>query len=121
MKKSLILLLCLCIVLSGCGKRVKREIVSDNGKLTAQAVVKEDTLENKLLNLSKEWSLVQSLDAVESKYEAPVYKSNAPSYKIAKNLSNVKNIKQFSGFSKQQISMLSKNGFVVIPSIHKFS
>ena len=118
MKKLLIVLLCLCIVLTGCHKGEKQSSTSSNNKITDRAGdrEKDNTLENQLLTLNTEWSLAQSLDTITTKYEAPVYEAKVPAYKIAKDLSNIENIKQFSGFSKDQIKLLSQNGFVVIPS-----
>jgi Protein of unknown function (DUF3160). len=75
-----------------------------------------DTTVTKLLNLSKEWSLIENFELAQPEYKAPSFTAKVPSYQVAKDLSNIQNKGQFSGFSKNQIKLLSQNGFVVVPS-----
>lgn len=69
----------------------------------------------KLLTLNNEWSLVKSFEAIDLNYQDTEIKANVPSYTVAKDLSNIENIGQFSGFTKKQTSMLATNGFLVLP------
>lgn len=131
MKKLGIILLCLCMLLTGChnkgnGKDSKSGSSEDITAITnsntnevnaasVSSANKTDTLTAKLLTLNKEWSLVKSFDTIGVDYEEPVYQAKVKSYTIKKNLSNIKNIGQFSGFTKAQKAMLVKNGFVVVP------
>ncbi|MDD3174106.1 MAG: DUF3160 domain-containing protein [Herbinix sp.] len=127
MKKFCAIILCICMTLTGChSKTVEKDnnnTVGNNISPTTSEANKNTSEDNtatigtKLLTLSNEWSLVKSLDAIQSDYQAPAYEAKVPAYTIAKDLSNIENIDQFSGFTKEQINMLVKNGFFVSPSI----
>ncbi len=152
MKKFYVILLCLCILLTGCQSggndqestkitssandnsmtenmeginEVKTENVktenmnftnADTTDSAAGENIDADTSVTKLLNLSKEWSLVENFELIQPEYEAPSFAAKVPSYKISKDLSNIQNIGQFSGFSKNQMKQLAQNGFIVVPS-----
>lgn len=135
MKKFLIGLLAICLILSGCtkGKDQDSSTAGSAGKVSItespespenRTGEKEEsgitpeatTISTKLLTLNKEWSLVQSLNLTQPEYEAPSYQAKVPAYTVASDLSNIENISQFKGFSKEQISKLVQNGFLVIPS-----
>ncbi len=120
MKKLVAVLLCLCLLFTGCHKGEKQGNAADDitAGITASPApdTAKETVTNKLLTLNAEWSMVQTLDTLETDYEVPSYEAKVPSYTIAKDLSNIENIDQFSGFTKKQINMLVTNGFVVVPS-----
>lgn len=142
MKRSLYYLLFLsliitCLVFTGCHKAAKQGNDTDqknNTKNSNSAVIKEtpvptkaptptkapdeEQMTDKLLKLNTEWSLAQTLSTLETDYNEPSYDAKVPSYTVAKDLSNVENIDQFSGFTKAQIKSLAENGFVVVPSIN---
>jgi len=49
-------------------------------------------------------------------WEPSVYSAMVKSYKVKSDLSNIVNIDQFGEFTKEHKQMLSKNGFVVMPT-----
>lgn len=129
MKKLGVILLCLCILLTGCGNGnsmvngnnnksldSERKASSNQADVTNPSEKTSDTMVNKLLTLNTEWSLVDSLAAADKEYKATEYEAKVPGYTIKSDLTNIENIGQFSGFTKKQKNMLVKNGFVVIPS-----
>lgn len=131
MKKILAVLLCLCILLSGCSKKnegTSGKDLQDNTQNDPIKTVDTDDTNNKdpkeeiqqdkmqLLTLNKEWSQVKFLGVQQPEYSIPVVEAKLEPYFIEKDLSNIENIDQFSGFTKEQKKMLSENGFVVLPS-----
>lgn len=127
MRKIIVILLCLSLVLTGCN-RGKDKDEKENNNITGSVEERDYTEESdrekdspsigtKLLTLSKEWSLIQSLELTQKDYEVPSYDAKVPAYTIKKDLSNIENINQFSGFTKEEINMLATNGFVVVPSL----
>jgi hypothetical protein len=69
-----------------------------------------------LLQLNKAWALVRTVELDQPDFQVPAYKADVKPYKIAKDLSNIENISQFAGFTKEQVKMLVNNGFIVLPS-----
>lgn len=69
----------------------------------------------KPLKLNEEWAAVRLSGISQPDYVIPTFEPKVDPYIINKDLSNVENIGQFSGFSEEQIAMLSENGFVVLP------
>jgi len=127
MKRIYVLILCLCLVLSGCQSNKPKDQtdaitgVPDNGTLEATPTATPTPAEVQgekagLLYLDPDWTSVESVKPQKAAYQKPVMKANAPVYKIAKKLSNIENMDQFSGFSADQIKKLETNGFVVLPS-----
>lgn len=148
MKKFCAIILCLCIILTGCqGKKNKADKISNDNEAT-QAVQEDNSSEDKedskdnssdnknnsestmggnnqteekdigkrLLTLSTVWSSMESFELAQPVYEEPGYQANVKPYTVAKDLSNIENLEQFSGFTKEQTKMLVNNGFVVLPS-----
>jgi hypothetical protein len=132
MKRICAILLCLCIALTGCqnnkgNEETKQPLEQKNevedketsNENNSGETVKEDNNEEKgglqTLQLNKEWTAVESAKLVKTVYESPIYEAKVEPFTIAKDLSNIENIDRFSGFTKEQISMLTKNGFVVLP------
>ncbi|MGE5329332.1 MAG: DUF3160 domain-containing protein [Deltaproteobacteria bacterium] len=53
---------------------------------------------------------------INVEWKAPAFEKKVPEYKIKADLSNVVNIEQFGTFTKEQKTLLVKNGFVVLPT-----
>jgi hypothetical protein len=132
MKRVIAVLLCLSIILTGCQsgrKKVKEKedtfsenVREDKGskeegsKDTREGKQEGSTSGARLLNLSSKWTKVSTAEATKPEFAIPEYKANVAPYKIAKDLSNIENINQFSGFTDEQIKSLVENGFVVLPT-----
>ncbi|MBH1940819.1 DUF3160 domain-containing protein [Mobilitalea sibirica] len=69
-----------------------------------------------VMQLNKEWAGKEPILRKMTELIIPPYEAKVKPYTIAKDLSNIENIDQFSGFTNEQINMLVKNGFVVLPS-----
>lgn len=137
MKRILAVLICLCIILTGChNKKEKTDQPTDDNtgneatETTGNDIGADDSdTDNsnssnqdsdstitKLLSLNKAWALVNTVELEQPEYALPDYEAGVVSYKVAKDLSNIENIDQFSGFTKEQIKTLVDNGFIVLPS-----
>lgn len=129
MKRILAVFLCLCLLLTGCNSKKENgqanQNTNENG--TSQTYGKEiddnqpetdrgDSAIADLLTLNKAWALVKTVELDQPEFTLPDYDAQVKSYRIEDDLSNIENINQFSGFTKKQIAMLVKNGFVVLPS-----
>ncbi len=125
MKRIYALIICLCLALSGCaGNKSKEqtdEIITDPAVTevtpktapTPKEVAGEKT---GLMDLDTQWSSVVDIKPQKTAYQKPVFEAKVPSYQIAKNLSNIENIDQFSGFTAEQKKKLVNNGFIVLPT-----
>lgn len=125
MKRIYALILCLCLALSGCaGNKSKEQAdetltdpavteVTPSAAPTPKEVAGEKT---GLLDLDTQWSSVVDIKPQKTAYQKPVFEAKVPSYQIAKNLSNIENIDQFSGFTAEQKKKLVNNGFIVLPT-----
>lgn len=125
MKRICTVVLCLCLVMTGCQSNGNSNVVSPTeqaAKETNTANTAETANQNQesskiqALVLDKKWSSVESVELEKTVYTASDYKANVKAYEIADDLSNVVNISQFSGFTEEQTRMLTENGFVVLPS-----
>ena len=124
MKRIIALLLCLCLILTGCQSRGnKGRDNEDNAVEDRREQEDQDTngqqgtqLGAKALRLNAQWTKVSTAAAPKPEFTIPKYKARVAPYTIAKDLSNIENIDQFSGFTKEQIKSLAENGFVVLPS-----
>lgn len=137
MKRILVIILCICIVMMGCKRNVEgdnKESVSESNKEDNNPINEEDpnentgnnTIENSgdnkeetdtsLLKLSTEWSSAVTAGSKNTAYVKPNYEALVKPYQIEEGLTNIENIDQFSGFTKEQTAMLKQNGFVVLPS-----
>lgn len=132
MKKMMTVVLCLCILFAGCSKKSKGPEsfnLPDNAGTDRTETVKQDTTDNntqansdqqqdnqQALGLDKEWSKVKFVETQKPDFNAPVVEPDVKPYVIKKDLSNIENIDQFSGFTEEQKRMLAENGFVVLPS-----
>ena len=128
MKRICAVILCICLILSGCqGNKEKDEVnktVTNNtdyskennqGEVTP-APMEEDATQEGVLYLDSEWTSVDTAKPLKAAYTKPSFIAKVANYKIAKDLSNIENIEQFGGFTKDQIKKLVNNGFVVLPS-----
>jgi hypothetical protein len=147
MKRICAILLCLCLILTGCKSNKSddevNQTVKDKDTIVTPAINNEGgsndgSTENSnedynkngtvsevdgdekggfiTLKLNAEWSKAKSAKLLKPVYESPIYEAKVKPYITANDLSNVENISQFSGFTKKQISMMVKNGFVVLPA-----
>lgn len=119
------MILVLCIILTGCSKnkdtdRDKADQLDVNTPLieSTQNDNEGDTKANDTmpLKLIKDWSTKVDFEDKKSAMTITNFNANVKPYTINKYLSNVENIGQFSGFTNEQLTMLMKNGFVVLPS-----
>ena len=142
MKRFLLLLTCICLVLSGCKKSTKvdpqesvanenaavtdtkvqdegiaKDVVNDNnaGDAFAGSDKENNGMLAAYLKLDKSWSLVKEVQEEIPEFTLPAYTANVQPYKIAKDLSNVENLYRFDGFTDEQKKMLARNGFIVLP------
>ncbi len=142
MKRIIVLLLCLCILLSGCrkGNDAADEMLQDNSRNEADNVdensgdIRTGNMDgeaaqgkdpdaegnqegevSRLLKLNDAWALVRTVDLKQPDAEMPAFKAEVKPYTVAGDLSNIENINQFEGFTKEQKTMLAGNGFVVLP------
>ena len=137
MKKIIAITLCSCILFTGCAttKEAEKDL-SDIGKennIDSDSKDKpddkpgndsdnisdnksDDSDDLKNLKLNKEWTAVTLTGVSQPDYNKPVFDPGVEQYVIEKDLSNIENINQFSGFSNEQKKMLLENGFVVLPS-----
>lgn len=125
MKRIIAVVLCLCLLLTGCQNKKEKEgtnqTVNENNTTEITSTVQEEDKQEKnglvqLLKLNKAWSLIQTVELEQPGYEVPTYEAKVAPYTIAKDLSNVDNRNQFAGFTKEQTDMLVNNGFVVLPA-----
>ena len=118
MKRIIAILLCLCLILTGCQSRKKTE--ENNKEETKEnSIQKEDQQEQsgvQLLKLNSEWTKVTSANAQMPEFTVPAYEAKVEPYVINKDLSNIVNLDSFSGFTGEQIKFLAENGFVVLPT-----
>ncbi len=134
MKRVIAILLCLSLILTGCQSRRDKEKdredtfageeqgdrgkeKHEDGTATSSENDQEDSKEGaRLLKLNSVWTKVATAAAAKPTFRIPEYKAKVTPYTIAKDLSNIENIDQFSGFTKEQIKALAENGFVVLPT-----
>jgi hypothetical protein len=82
----------------------------------APTTIEDDATQEGFLYLDSEWTSVETVKPEKASYTRPSFGTKVANYKIDKDLSNIENINQFSGFTKDQIKKLVNNGFVVLPS-----
>lgn len=129
--KLIIVILCVSMIGTSCSKNkdTDRDTTAETGiKMQENEINKNDDKEivdissgkddigavtNLVLN--KEWSSITTKGKKKPDFILPEINAKVKPYKIASDLSNIENIDQFSGFSKEQITMLVENGFVVLP------
>jgi len=123
MKRLLSIVLCLCIILTGCQRNAKDNSEGKNPEIKAEDDSQNNEVEQEeansglqLMKISKEWSAVETPPKNQTLFTIPAYESKVAPYTIAKDLSNIVNIDRFSGFTKEQVTMLVENGCVVLPS-----
>jgi hypothetical protein len=134
MKRIIAVLICLCILLTGCQNKkdnaetdqttndnAENELpdnaddAKDNTDTGDDAKNNPDSTVSQLLTLNKAWALVNTVELERPDYLVPAYEADVTPYEIAGDLSNIENINQFEGFTKEQTDMLVNNGFVVLP------
>lgn len=106
MKKLWIILLCLCIFLSGC----------QGNAWFGGKEASTDTEVEQLIKISQAWPTDEIFSKKGPTLIVPKYEAKVKPYTIARDLANVQNMNQFSGFTTEQKNMLVENGFVVLPS-----
>ena len=133
-KSLCVILLCICLVLTGCNNKGSREQQNEinTNKATeekeelvkkptvtpfpANSVEDSQTVNSDMLYLDTDWTDKRNAKPFKSSYTAIEAEAKVAAYKVADNLSNVENIDQFSGLTKEQMKLLVKNGFVVLPT-----
>ncbi len=133
-KSICVILLCLCLILTGCqnnkGRDQQEKIgtnskTEDNSELVKKPTVTpfptnsseaSEPVNSGMLYLDNDWTVGRTMKPFKSSYTALETEANVAGYKIAGDLSNVENIDQFSGLTKEQQKLLVKNGFVVLPT-----
>ncbi len=135
MKRRIIaILLCLCLVLTGCRNNKGRDQIEEkNTNTTAEEkteLVKKPTvtpfptgqpgdteaMNPNILLLDTDWTEVKTIKPYKSAYTAAETEAKVSAYTIARDLSNVANIGQFTGLTKEQTNLLVRNGFAVLPT-----
>lgn len=137
MNKLISVILCISLLITGCSKVTDEDSINESsGKVTKKYIesgvqddegdkgpkdeeeVGDDNDQNMttLLRLNKEWSAVTLAGISQPDFIMPTFEANVDPYVINKDLSNVENMEQFSGFTKEQLKMISENGFLVLPS-----
>lgn len=131
MKKIAVLFLCLCLVFTGCqGNKTKNQAgdtitkhigveesdTKEEGQITDIPASVGGENGSAMLKLDLNWASVDTFQPEKAAYTKPEFEAKVPSYQIAGDLSNIENIDQFSGFTKDQIKLLVNNGFVVLPT-----
>jgi hypothetical protein len=126
------------LLVTGCSKGKKEEPVNQvpdvgneqsegfdsedeaGGKDAIDEIDKEDDIiipdEPKALRLNNEWAAVTLTGVSQPDFIMPSFEAKVDPYTIKRDLSNIENIQYFNGFTDEQKNMLSKNGFVVLPS-----
>ena len=136
MKRIIALLLCLCLILTGCQSRrdkEKEDTFAEDQEEEKDREVQKDQKDGQaaepnhngqqgnkagtqLLRLNSLWTKVTTATVPKPEFTIPEYKAKVAPYTIKKDLSNIENIDQFSGFTEEQIKSLVENGFVVLPT-----
>ena len=139
MKKWISVILCICLLVTGCSKVKEEDPIDEIPDVTNEQ--KEDldvqddfddkvevdepdkegddiTIpdEPKVLRLNSEWAAVTLTGVSQPDFIIPAFEAKVDPYTIERDLSNIENIQYFTGFTDEQKKMLSKNGFVVLPS-----
>lgn len=124
MNKLISVILCICLFITGCSKGTEEDSINESsGKVTEEYIdsgVQDDEGDKgpipTLLKLNREWAAVTLAGVSQPDFIMPTFEPKVEPYVIEKDLSNIENIDQFSGFTKEQIEMISENGFIVLPS-----
>lgn len=112
MKRLWLVMLCLCIVLTGCLNKKG----DDNEETLPEPEVDAINRQTDPLRMSKEWTSIETVVNNRPAFTMHDYEANVTPYKIDNNLSNIENMDRFTGFTDEQKKMLVENGFVVLPS-----
>lgn len=128
MKKIMSLILCICLLASGCTKDKQKDSIDSPSDITneqadsyehedktAKDDIGNDTSIPNALRLNSEWAAVTLTGVGQPDFIMPVFEAKVDPYSIEKDLSNIENIENFTGFTDEQKAMLSENGFVVLP------
>ncbi len=67
-------------------------------------------------NSNINWTIPEEIKNIQIPYTPTSYTAKVKPYTINEDLSNIENINRFDGFTDEQKKMLSKNGFIVLPS-----
>ncbi|MBC8079521.1 MAG: DUF3160 domain-containing protein, partial [Gorillibacterium sp.] len=121
MKRWWTVLVGLCLLTSGCfsnSQKATEEVtkIAASMENTPMKSVKDQEGNASMLQMTKDLSALQTVGNRTTEFLLPDYEANVNPYKISRNLANVENINQFSGFTKEQLSMLTESGFVVLPA-----
>lgn len=69
-----------------------------------------------VVNSDINWTIPEEIKNIQVPFTPTSYTAKVKPYTINEELSNIENINQISGFTDEQKRMLSKNGFIVLPS-----
>lgn len=107
--KLLIVIIILNSILFGCNRDNNVNNTDDESANKQEDIV---AISKQIVN----WAVPEEIGNIQIAYNPTDYKANVKPYSIKEDLSNIENIQQISGFTDEQKKMLSKNGFVVLPS-----
>lgn len=126
--------LCLCLVLTGCRNNTGRDQENETGTnktmdekaelvkkptvtpFSTNGIEDSQTMNAGMLYLDTDWTDVKTIKPFKSSFTVSEAEAKVAAYTVAGDLSNVENINQFSGLTKDQIKLLVKNGFAVLPT-----
>ncbi len=109
LSKLLTLIIILNSILFGCSRGNNVNNTDDEPTNTQEDIVDVN-------KPSMNWTVPEEIKNIQIPYKSTDYKAHVKPYTIKEDLSNIENIYRFSGFTNEQKNMLSKNGFVVLPS-----
>lgn len=110
-KRILSVILCVILLLVGCGK--VNEDIENQDQIVELPVV---DMENE--NISLVWKNQGEYSVEVIPFVTSAYSPKVPQYRVSQDLGNIENIHRFKGFSKDQIDKLVNNGFVVLDPNH---
>ncbi|MFA5523090.1 MAG: DUF3160 domain-containing protein [Tissierellales bacterium] len=107
-------------ILFGCTEANNKTEVEENPTNTqeeANKAVDNETNETiDVVNFNINWTIPEEIENIQMPYVPTSYTAKVKPYAVNDELSNIENISQISGLIDEQKEMLSKNGFVVLPS-----
>jgi hypothetical protein len=129
MKRFVSVILCICLIVAGCSKGKEEDHINEFSVKATDENIESDILDDDVkdskdetdlskfttLSLNKEWAAVTLAGISQPDFVIPTSTPKVNPYVINKDLSNIENLGQFSGFTMEQIKMLSENGFIVLP------
>ncbi len=127
MRRWWMLLLTAALLTGGCmSNGQSQNIPADTGRLLEEHEAESDGEEavpevplanDRSLVVSRPWADLESaVGKARPALSIPQYEARVQPYRVQPRLANVTNASRFSGFTADQLKMLTENGFVVVPS-----